>query len=766
MPVLPLRDLCVMPGIAMYFEVGRKELIDCLERVIRTEEQQVLILTQKNSVSKSEDSQIEEFFDRGTVAEVKQITHLRDGQTIRVTMIGLRRAVPKTLATVDGVLMAEVELLDRLSASAPEEQQMAMAEEIRRLFYTYGEVTGKVGMAKVNSIIAGEDLETMLYEIATCMSVNYEIKQNFLEFDDIEKLYGAICSALDREIYEKRLQEEIDSRVRERINEDQKEYYLREEIKLLRKELGEEDSASEADKMLERLEKLKAPKKIKKAIREEIQRFARNGSHSSESSVSRGYVETLLQMPWKKMSRENKDLLHAGEILDRDHYGLQKVKERILECLAIRNLKPDSASPIICLVGPPGTGKTSIARSVAQAMNRQYVRICLGGVRDEAEIRGHRRTYVGAMPGRIAVGLKNAGVKNPVMVLDEIDKVGSDGRGDPAAALLEVLDPEQNKNFSDHYIELPLDLTQVLFICTANTLDTVPRPLIDRMEVIEVSGYTQNEKFHIAKDHLWKKQLENTGLKKSQLTISDKALWRVILNYTRESGVRGLEKQLGRLCRKAARRIVTEGAVKLRISDRNLEEYLGKPLYLLNMANARPEVGVVRGLAWTSSGGDTLEIEAALFPGKGELVLTGKLGDVMKESAQIALSVAKAYLGEQVEEGYFRKWDLHIHVPEGATPKDGPSAGVTMATAIYSAVSGKKVRADMAMTGEITLRGRVLPIGGLKEKLLAAKTAGIKLVMVPEKNQKDVNELEEEILEGLEIKYARYIQDIWKEAFV
>ena len=572
---------------------------------------------------------------------------------------------------------------------------------------------------------------------------------------------------LERELGILRLQGEITEMVKQQVEDNQKDYYLREQIKAIHKELGEDDAESEADKFERKLEKLKAPAKVKKKIKEEIGRYKRISSNNSESAVIRGYLETLLAMPWKKASQDNTDVEHAKEILDADHYGLEKVKERILEYLAVKKLNKEGTGTILCLVGPPGTGKTSIAKSVAKALGRKYVRICLGGVRDEAELRGHRRTYVGAMPGRVITAVKNAKVKNPLILFDEIDKMVSDGRGDPAAALLEILDPEQNKHFSDHYLELPFDLSKAFFICTANGTDTISRPLLDRMEVLELPGYTENEKFHIAKEHLWAKQLKQNGITRSQLTITDKALRTMILRYTREAGVRGLERKIASVCRKAAKAVAQadEGTkTKLRISDRNIKEYLGKPVYKPNAANEKPEVGIVRGLAWTSVGGETLEIEVVALNGTGKLELTGKLGDVMKESARIALTYVRFLVQHEVDEDYFEKHDIHIHVPEGATPKDGPSAGITMTTAIYSAVTGKPVRADIAMTGEVTLRGRVLPIGGLKEKLLAAKQAGIKEVLVPKENSRDVDEMETEILEGIILQYVHCVEDVLKEA--
>ncbi len=563
------------------------------------------------------------------------------------------------------------------------------------------------------------------------------------------------------------LKNEFQAKVKERVDKNQKEYLLREQMKLIREELGEDNTQSDAEHFLEKVKKLKADKTVKERIKKEIERFKNIASSSSESAVSRGYIETLLELPWNKASKDNKDLANAEKILDEDHYGLEKVKERMLEFLAVRNLTHKGESPIICLVGPPGTGKTSIARSVAKALNKKYVRICLGGVRDEAEIRGHRKTYVGAMPGRIINGLKSAGVKNPLMLLDEIDKVSSDYKGDTSSALLEVLDNEQNSHFRDHYVELPVDLSEVLFIATANSVQTIPRPLLDRMELIEVSSYTENEKAHIAKEHLIAKQIEKNGLKESELTFQNGAIEQLIRSYTREAGVRNLERKIGEICRKAAREIYEGKKKKVAISTKNLEHYLGKEKYTFDKKNEKDEVGIVRGLAWTSVGGDTLEIEVNVMPGKGEFKLTGQLGDVMKESAQAGISYIRSVSEKyQIPDDFFTRHDIHIHIPEGAVPKDGPSAGVTMATAMLSAITGKKVRADVAMTGEITLRGRVLPIGGLKEKTLAAKNAGIRTVCVPGKNEKDIEELSAEIKKDLEIVYADTIEDILKVAFV
>ena len=773
MPVLTLRDVVVMPGITVFFEVGRDKTIAALEAAM-AEERLVFAVAQKDP--QVENPGMDDLFEIGTIAQVKQTVKVSKN-VLRVVLVGQKRGRLQYVETVqehmEGTIDADIdeELPDIwsdesiLEAPVQKTKQLEMIARVRQLkqmFSLYAQENGHMNQQVVDSIMKETDLLQILYQITENIPVHYHLKQDILSKEHLTEQYEALCVVLNREIGILKIQGDIAQKVKSQVEENQKEYYLREQIKAIYKELGEEDTGSEADRFREKLEKLKAPKKVKNKIEDEIRRFKMVSSNSSESAVIRGYIETLLAMPWKKKSQDNTDILHAQEVLDADHYGLQKVKERILECLAVKKLKEDGASPIICLVGPPGTGKTSIARSVAKAMNRKYVRICLGGVRDEAEIRGHRRTYVGAMPGRIAQGLKNVKVKNPLMLLDEIDKLASDFKGDPSSALLEVLDPEQNKHFSDHYIELPLDLSQVLFICTANRLDTIPRPLLDRMEVIELSGYTENEKFHIAKDHLWAKQCAKNGLEKKQISITDKALRRVILNYTREAGVRGLERQIAALCRKAAKEVAEDSSRKVRISDRNLTEYLSKPIYEQTMANESAEIGIVRGLAWTQVGGDTLEIEVCILPGNGKLQLTGKLGDVMKESAQIALTLVKARTSEKLDDDYYEKHDIHIHVPEGAVPKDGPSAGVTMSTAIYSAVMEQPVRPDIAMTGEVTLRGRVLPIGGLKEKLLAAKAAGIRLVFVPDKNKKDIAELEEEVLEGLQIKYARTIDDIWR----
>lgn len=776
-PLMALRDVVALPGVTAYIEVAKAETVSAMEAAMN-DDQMVFTVAKKDA--ENSDVNMDNLFEVGTVAKVKQIARMPD-KYVRVVLEGGKRAHLLALETVDaGYIMAtvqvdedeedvwdNVQILSNHGEPTKQLKRVAMIRQIKQLFREYAERQGKMGQQFQDIVSESIDLDQIIYMITANLPIHYHLKQSIIEHDQIEDRFTELMIVLERELGILRLQGEITEMVKQQVEDNQKDYYLREQIKAIHKELGEDDAESEADKFERKLEKLKAPAKVKKKIKEEIGRYKRISSNNSESAVIRGYLETLLAMPWKKASQDNTDVEHAKEILDADHYGLEKVKERILEYLAVKKLNKEGTGTILCLVGPPGTGKTSIAKSVAKALGRKYVRICLGGVRDEAELRGHRRTYVGAMPGRVIAAVKNAKVKNPLILFDEIDKMVSDGRGDPAAALLEILDPEQNKHFSDHYLELPFDLSKAFFICTANGTDTISRPLLDRMEVIELPGYTENEKFHIAKEHLWAKQLKQNGITRSQLTITDKALRTMILRYTREAGVRGLERKIASVCRKAAKAVAQadEGTkTKLRISDRNIKEYLGKPVYKPNAANEKPEVGIVRGLAWTSVGGETLEIEVVALNGTGKLELTGKLGDVMKESARIALTYVRFLVQHEVDEDYFEKHDIHIHVPEGATPKDGPSAGITMTTAIYSAVTGKPVRADIAMTGEVTLRGRVLPIGGLKEKLLAAKQAGIKEVLVPKENSRDVDEMETEILEGIILQYVHCVEDVLKEA--
>lgn len=776
-PLMALRDVVALPGVTAYIEVAKAETVSAMEAAMENDQ---MVFTAAKRDAENSDVNMDNLFEVGTIAKVKQIARMPD-KYVRVVLEGEKRAHLLALESTDeGYLLANIQVdedekdvwdnTDILSNHGEPTEQLkhvAMIRQIKHLFREYCERQGKMGQQLQEMVSESIDLDRIIYMITANLPIHYHLKQGIIEPDRIEDRFTELMVVLERELGILRLQGEISEMVKEQVEDNQKEYYLREQIKAIHKELGEDDAESEADKFERKLSKLKAPDKVKKKIKEEISRYKRISSNNSESAVIRGYLETLLAMPWKKTSRDNTDVAHAKEVLDADHYGLKKVKERILEYLAVKKLNKNGTGTIICLVGPPGTGKTSIAKSVAKALGRKYVRICLGGVRDEAELRGHRRTYVGAMPGRVINAVKNAKVKNPLILFDEIDKMVSDGRGDPAAAMLEILDPEQNKHFSDHYLELPFDLSKAFFICTANGTDHISRPLLDRMEVIELPGYTENEKFHIAKEHLWTKQLAQNGITKQQLTITDKALRTMILRYTREAGVRGLERRIASLCRKAAKEVAQEGSkTKIRISDRNVKEYLGKPVYKPNAANEKPEIGVVRGLAWTSVGGETLEIEVMSLKGSGKLELTGKLGDVMQESAKIALTYVRYLVQDQVAEDYFEKHDIHIHVPEGATPKDGPSAGVTMTTAIYSAVTEKPVRSDVAMTGEVTLRGRVLPIGGLKEKLLAAKEAGIQEVLVPKENSRDVDEMEAEILEGIGLKYVQKVEDVLKEVLV
>lgn len=776
-PLMALRDVVALPGVTAYIEVAKAETVSAMEAAMENDQ---MVFTAAKRDAESSDVNMDNLFEVGTIAKVKQIARMPD-KYVRVVLEGEKRAHLLSLESTDeGYILANIQeseeeedvwnnadILSNHGEPTEQLKRVAMIRQLKQLFREYCDRQGKMGQQLQDMVSESIDLDRIIYMITANLPIHYHLKQGIIEPDRIEDRFTELMIVMERELGILRLQGDISEMVKQQVEDNQKEYYLREQIKAIHKELGEDDAESEADKFERKLAKLKATDKVKKKIQEEISRYKRISSNNSESAVIRGYLETLLAMPWKKMSRDNTDVAHAKEILDADHYGLEKVKERILEYLAVKKLNKNGTGTIICLVGPPGTGKTSIAKSVAKALGRKYVRICLGGVRDEAELRGHRRTYVGAMPGRVINAVKNAKVKNPLILFDEIDKMVSDGRGDPAAAMLEILDPEQNKHFSDHYLELSFDLSKAFFICTANGTDTVSRPLLDRMEVIELPGYTENEKFHIAKEHLWTKQLAQNGITKQQLTITDKALRTVILRYTREAGVRGLERRIASLCRKAAKVIAQEDTkTKIRISDRNVKEYLGKPVYKPNAANEKPEIGIVRGLAWTSVGGETLEIEVMSLKGSGKLELTGKLGDVMQESAKIALTYVRYLVQDQVSEDYFEKHDIHIHVPEGATPKDGPSAGVTMTTAIYSAVTEKAVRADVAMTGEVTLRGRVLPIGGLKEKLLAAKEAGIREVLIPKENSRDVDEMEAEILDGIVLKYVQKVEDVLREALV
>lgn len=762
LPAIALRGMTIFPGVIAQFDVSRPQSIKAVEQAM-LEEQQIFLVAQRN-VEEEEPKQ-EGLYQIGTIAIVKQVIKLPH-EIVRVLVEGKERARLQQFAGEQEYLRAEVTVLPKEQEEYPEEISEAMMRSLQETFRSYVAVNPKTGKELARQIELIRDLSHMMDYIANNIPLNYEKKQCVLEAIEIEERYETLMSVLLNEIHVIRIKNEFQAKVKAKVDKNQKEYILREQMKLIRQELGEDNTQSDAEHFLEALEKLKAGKSVKEKIKKEIGRYQSMSSSSSESAVLRGYIETLLELPWNKESKDNKDIHHAEDILNEDHYGLEKVKERMLEFLAVRNLTSKGESPIICLVGPPGTGKTSIARSVARALEKKYVRISLGGVRDEAEIRGHRKTYVGAMPGRIVNALKHAEVKNPLILLDEIDKLSSDYKGDTASALLEVLDPEQNHKFRDHYVELPIDLSEVLFIATANSTQTIPRPLLDRMELIEVSSYTENEKVHIAREHLFDKQLKKNGLKSAQLSISNKALEKMIRGYTREAGVRNLERKIGEICRKAAREIYGDDKKKIKVTEGNLEKFLGKERYHFDMANEHDEVGIVRGLAWTSVGGDTLQIEVNIMPGKGEFKLTGQMGDVMKESAQTGISyirsISKAY---KIEKEFFQEHDIHIHIPEGAVPKDGPSAGITMATAMLSAITGRKVRADVAMTGEITLRGRVLPIGGLKEKILAAKNANIKTVCVPKKNEADVAEISGEIKKGIEIIFVETMKNVLAVAF-
>ena len=762
MPAVALRGLTILPGMIAHFDISRERSLRAVEEAME-QDQKIYLVTQRNV--DSEDPTQEDLYQMGIVADIKQVVRLQN-DVVRILVDGISRAALLGFTGNEKYLEAEICYCDSNADSLPEDLREAMLLGVREAFHRYAAVVGKISKELIRQIDQYEDLEKLIDYVTNNLPVSYELKQQVLEAEDINDRYQVIVSLLLSQVEVISIKNELQKKVKVRVDKHQKEYVLREQLGVIREELGE-NADSEADEYEKKLSELDAPDYVKEKTKKEIKRFRNMSSSSSESTVERGYIETVLELPWNKMSVDNKDLDHAAQVLDDDHYGLKDVKERILEFLAVRNLTSKGESPIICLVGPPGTGKTSIARSIASALEKKYVRISLGGVRDEAEIRGHRKTYIGAMPGRIVNGLRQAGVSNPLMLLDEIDKVSSDYKGDTSAALLEVLDSEQNCKFRDHYIEMPVDLSEVLFIATANEVSGIPKPLLDRMELIEVSSYTENEKFHIAKEHLVEKQKSKNGIKKEQLTITDSALKDIIRLYTREAGVRSLERTIGKLCRKAAREIFKDSEAAVKVTKTNLKTYLGNPKYSPEKKNDRAEVGIVRGLAWTSVGGVTLEVEVNVLPGKGELVLTGKLGDVMKESAQAALSYVRSISeGYGIDAEFYTKHDIHIHIPEGAVPKDGPSAGITMATAMLSAITDRAVRADVAMTGEITLRGRVLPIGGLKEKLLAAKVIGIKTVCIPKDNEKDLEEISKEITDGMEIVPVERFSQVEKIAFV
>ena len=764
MPAVALRGMVILPGMVAHFDVSRAKSIKAVEEAMM-DEQKIFLVAQKDVEQENPD--IEDLFKIGIIAEVKQVIKLQNN-IVRILVEGKERAELSAFLENPDYLLAEIIRFDEeVDGGLPEEAKEAMLRSIQETFGKYVVVNPKMGKELQRQLSEITDLEKLMNQLANSLPVHFEEKQKILDAVSMTERYEVLMALLLKEIEIIAIKNDFQAKVKAHVDKNQKEYLLREQMKVIREELGEDNTESDADHFMDALGKIKADKEVKEKIKKETGRFKNISSSSSESAVARGYIETLLELPWNKTSRDNKDLKNAEQILNADHYGLEKVKERMLEFLAVRNLTSKGESPIICLVGPPGTGKTSIARSVAKALDKRYVRISLGGVRDEAEIRGHRRTYVGAMPGRIVNGLRSAGVKNPLMLLDEIDKMSSDYKGDTASALLEVLDAEQNKKFRDHYVEIPIDLSEVLFIATANSVQDIPRPLLDRMELIEVTSYTENEKLHIAKEHLLAKQMERNGIRPEQLAITDKAMAKIISGYTREAGVRNLERKLGEICRKAARPLYEGEKEKIKVTEQNLEKFLGKEKYSFDKKNDTDEVGIVRGLAWTSVGGDTLEIEVNIMPGKGEFQLTGQLGDVMKESAQAGISYIRSVSEEyHIPKKFFQENDIHIHIPEGAVPKDGPSAGITMATAMLSAITKTPVRADVAMTGEITLRGRVLPIGGLKEKTLAAKNAGIKTICVPKKNEKDIDEISPEIKKGLKIVFVEQMKDVLDVAFV
>ena len=764
MPAIPLRGMTVLPGMITHFDIRREKSVMALESAMRGDSLLFLITQRDTDV---QEPSVSDLFTYGTVAQVRSAAKLPQN-TMRVMVEGKYRARLDDLRDTDRYLIAaivpdEIGQDENMSGN----EQEAMARVVKEFFDTYIMDNKKIGRELAKQVSETTSLRTLLHLVSVNLPLDWKKRQALLETASFSDLYELLCMYLLNEVEISQIRNDLQQKVRERIDKNQKEYILREQMKAIREELGEDSPMNDADAYMERLKTLDADENVTEKIRKEISRLRSLGGNSAEASVSRTYIETLLDMPWNKASEDNEDLKRAKQILEEDHYGLEDVKERVLEFLAVRILTRKGDSPILCLVGPPGTGKTSIARSVARALNKKYVRISLGGIRDEAEIRGHRRTYIGAMPGRIAAGIRTAGVNNPLMLLDEIDKVSSDYKGDTASALLEVLDSEQNCRFADHYIEIPIDLSQVLFIATANDMHTIPRPLLDRMEVIEVSSYTENEKLHIAREHLVAKQMEHHGLSRGQLTITPGALKLIISGYTREAGVRQLERKIGEICRKAAREILEDHKGCVRVLAGNVQHYLGRKKYRVDKADGSPQIGIVRGLAWTTVGGDTLQIEVNVMPGKGEIQLTGQLGDVMKESARTGISFIRSAAEKySIDPDFFAKHDIHIHIPEGAVPKDGPSAGITMAAAIFSAVTDKPVRGDVAMTGEITLRGRVLPVGGLKEKLLAAANAGIRTVLVPAENRPVIEELSSEITDRIEIIYVRTMEEVLRAALV
>ena len=763
LPSIALRGTTILPGMIVHFDVSRERSIKAIEAAM-LHDQKIFLVTQKDPEVETPDSS--GVYQVGTIAYIKQVVKLPQN-LLRVLVEGTGRGLLVKFEQEFPFLRSEITPVDEESIQMPEALMEAMHRSLKELFHRYCMENGKISKELVTQILNIEQIEELVEQIAVNLPLSYQNKQKILEALTLEERYEVLGAILSNEIEIMQIGRDLQKKVKARVDKNQREYILREQLKLIREELGEDNTADEAEEFKKKLQELQASDEVKEKISKEIERFKNTNSNVSENAVLRGYIETMLALPWDKKSTDSDDLKEAWKVLQEGHYGLKDVKERVMEFLSVRKLTHKGKSPILCLVGPPGTGKTSIAKSIAEAMHKKYVRICLGGVRDEAEIRGHRKTYVGAMPGRITAALQQAGVCNPLMLLDEIDKTSSDYKGDTSAALLEVLDPEQNSKFMDHYIEVPQDLSEVLFIATANDVQGIPRPLLDRMELIEIAGYTENEKEHIAKEHLIPKQMEENGIEKGKLTIQSAALKKIINSYTKEAGVRNLERTIGQICRKTARLIMEEDKKKVTVTSKNLSDFLGKEHFNYLMANKKDEIGISRGLAWTQVGGDTLQIEVNVMPGKGELMLTGQLGDVMKESAQAGITYIRSIAADyKVGPEFFQENDIHVHIPEGAVPKDGPSAGITMATAILSAIIKKPVRADLAMTGEITLRGRVLPIGGLKEKLLAAKYAKIKEVLVPAENKPDVQELDKEITEGLTITFVSSMKEVLNKALV
>ncbi len=763
LPAIALRGTTILPGMIVHFDVSRERSVKAIEAAM-LHDQKIFLVTQIDPEVESPD--LAGVYHVGTIAYIKQVVKLPQN-LLRVLVEGTGRATLVKFEQEFPFIRSEITPVDEEEMQMPEPVMEAMHRSLKELFHRYCMENGKVSKELVAQILNIDNVEELVEQIAVNIPLSYQNKQKILEALTLEERYEVLGAILGNEIEIMQIGRDLQKKVKARIDKNQREYILREQLKLIREELGEDNTADDAEEFKKKLQELQAGDEVKEKISKEIERFKNTNSNVSENAVLRGYIETMLALPWDKKSTDSDDLKEAWKVLQEGHYGLKDVKERVMEFLSVRKLTHKGKSPILCLVGPPGTGKTSIARSIAEAMHKKYVRICLGGVRDEAEIRGHRKTYVGAMPGRITAALQQAGVSNPLMLLDEIDKTSSDYKGDTSAALLEVLDPEQNSRFMDHYIEVPQDLSEVLFIATANDVQGIPRPLLDRMELIEIAGYTENEKEHIAKEHLIPKQMEENGIEKGKLTIQSAALKKIINNYTKEAGVRNLERTIGQICRKTARLIMEEDKKKVTVTSKNLSDFLGKEHFNYLMANKKDEIGISRGLAWTQVGGDTLQIEVNVMPGKGELMLTGQLGDVMKESAQAGITYIRSIASDyKVEPEFFQENDIHVHIPEGAVPKDGPSAGITMATAILSAIIKKPVRADLAMTGEITLRGRVLPIGGLKEKLLAAKYAKIKEVLVPAENKPDIQELDKEITDGLTITFVSSMKEVLNKALI